>query len=137
MQLPRSRRSLAVTAGALQRPQERPGEEVCRTVAASSMLRVISKKDKFDSIQMIQCLLDFCFRSVVFNTIQSLSFIDDPDPHAINLCLGTTPAFKGKRQGILINDQMCSKIKIGRNPQYSSYMDEKIFLFLRFIKPHS
>lgn len=127
-------------AGAFRRPQERPGEEVYRTVATSSMLKVISKKDKFDSIQTITCLLDFCFPSVLFNTTQSLSFIDDPDPHAINLCFGTTPALvqlQVKRQGILINDQMCSKIKIGRNPQCSSNMDEKIFLFLRFIKPHS
>lgn len=123
-------------AGAFQRPQERPGEEVCRTMATSSILKVISKKEKFDSIQMIKCPLDFCFWSAVFNTTQSLSFIDDPDPHAINLCLGSIPAFKRKRQGTLINDQMCSKIKTKRNPQCSSYMDEKIFLFLRFIKPH-
>lgn len=101
-------------------------------MATSSVFKVISKKDKFDSIQRIKCLLGYCFWSVVFNTTQSLSFIDDPDPHAINLCLGTTPAFKGKKQGIMMNDKMRSKIKMRKKSPV-----QKIFLFLRFIKPRS
>lgn len=92
-----------------------PADEICRTVTTSIILKVISKKNKFESIKLIKRPMRFLFPECSFQyyTI-SLSFLDDPDPHSINLCFGTTLAFKRekKTQRIMINDKMCSKISI-------------------------